>query len=239
MFMSRSSKLTFHRYLISGRKVLVDKRLLSGSIVAGLYCNHQYCDDKFPLPPKKHLLAIARSQKVQSNGSNERNIHRALRWLKKKLDILVSLIFRSIYLMLAFGPVLLTSGLLLSDSDDIKGWWWAFFRDSIRKSGPCSTKFAQWIATRPDLFPMLLCKNLEDLQSKALCHSWRETEDALFLAFGGKWKESLHIEGEGIRGSNSFSPVVLGSGCVAQVLLGKLEGRQVAVKIIHPGMHKS
>ena len=234
--MSRSSRATIHRYFVCARRVLVDKQLLSASVVAGLYCNYQYCDDKFPLQPEKHLLAITRSRKVPSSGFNERSIYQALRRLKKKVDILVSLILRSIYLMLAFGPALLTSGLLLSDSDDIKGWWWAFFRNSIRKSGPCSTKFAQWIATRPDLFPMLLCKNLEDLQSKALSHSWRDTEDALLLAFGGSWKESLHIEGKGIRGSNSFSPAVLGSGCVAQVLLGTLEGRQVAVKIIHPGV---
>lgn len=236
MFISKLSKVAYRRYLTIARTALTSKQLLSASIIAGLYCNHSCCDDKYLHPPEKCTPVVTRPpiQNIQSRRSNKKNIRRAIQWFLRKLETFFRLISRSIYLTLTFGPAILTSPLLLSDNDDIKGRWWAFFRDRIRKSGPCCTKFAQWIATRPDLFPLLLCKNLEDLQSKALSHSWRDTEDALFLAFGDDWKKSLHIEGE-VRGSDSFSPVVLGSGCVAQVLLGRLGDRQVAVKIIHPG----
>lgn len=84
---------------------------------------------------------------------------------------------------------------------------------------------------------MSVCKNLEDLQSNAAIHSWAETERALILSFGAEWERSLTI----VAGSSAdclstdFCPAVLGSGCVAQVLLGQLDGEQVAVKIIHPG----
>ena len=56
-------------------------------------------------------------------------------------------------------------------------------------------------------------------------------------AFGKDWRNSLHISKEriGDKKAGEFSPIVLGSGCVAQVLLAQLDGRPVAVKIIHPG----
>ena len=44
-------------------------------------------------------------------------------------------------------------------------FWWELLKETIRKSGPCLTKFAQWISTRPDLFPLELCSQFQDLQA--------------------------------------------------------------------------
>jgi hypothetical protein len=34
-------------------------------------------------------------------------------------------------------------------------WWWALLRTSVLHAGACTIKFAQWAATRPDLFPQV------------------------------------------------------------------------------------
>jgi hypothetical protein len=162
-----------------------------------------------------------------------------LRLLDRKLKNMIMVIIRCIHLMYYFSPAICTSPLLLQKDGDVSKWWWALLRDCIRKSGPFSTKLAQWISTRPDLFPLSLCKNFDDLQSNASMHSWTDTEKALILAFGDNWKNILQIDEEIRldRRTRSFKPVVLGSGCVAQVLRGQLDGRPVAIKIIHPGCY--
>ena len=161
----------------------------------------------------------------------------ALCRLIRNTKILIAIFLRSIFLMYSFTPAAIASPLLLVADDDVTSWWWGILRNCIRKSGPCCMKFSQWISTRPDLFPLFLCKNLEDLQSKPVKHVWVETERALMSAFGKDWRNSLHVSKEMTGGNKAkeFSPVVLGSGCVAQVLLAQLDGRPVAVKIIHPG----
>lgn len=108
--------------------------------------------------------------------------------------------------------------------------WWETFKSCIKRSGPCSIKFAQWISTRPDLIPIRCCRQLSDLQTRASLHSWAESQRALEEHFG---------EGAAERLGLSADSVVLGSGCVAQVLLGSLDGRKVAVKILHPGVAES
>ena len=169
--------------------------------------------------------------------STMERIDSVLKLLKKKLQNMIMVIIRSISLMYYFSPVICASPLLLRKNGEINRWWWALLRDCIRKSGPFSTKLAQWISTRPDLFPLSLCRNLDDLQSNASQHIWTDTEKSLSLAFGDNWRDILHIDGEFFldRKKKSFRPVVLGSGCVAQVLQGRLDGGPVAVKIIHPG----
>ena len=215
--------------------------LASTAVINGLHCNYSFSDSSFAHHEKYAAVPCIRIA-PKAPSSRWGNLCRLLRWLQKKIETLFSLVSRSLYLMLCFGPAAVTVPLLLLDSEGCRQWWWAVLRNCVRRSGPCSTKFAQWIATRPDLFPLSLCKNLEDLQSNTLTHRWSDTQRALTLAFGDDWGQALRIEGEGAMGSANFSPVVLGSGCVAQVLKGSLkvqgEGaldRQVAVKIIHPG----
>jgi predicted unusual protein kinase regulating ubiquinone biosynthesis (AarF/ABC1/UbiB family) len=182
---------------------------------------------------KRNLVKVGQKVKQITFGK----IAELLSWVRIAMNSLSAIIFRFMYLVFSFSPAVLTSPILLLDDQEFRRRWWVILRDCIRQSGPCFTKFAQWISTRPDLFPLSVCKNLEDLQSNAAVHSWAETERALILSFGTNWSKSLRIVADNSTKNvtNGFRPAVLGSGCVAQVLLGQLDGQQVAVKIIHPG----
>ena len=155
----------------------------------------------------------------------------------------VRIIHRSVYLALIFAPSLISAPLLfLSDDGSVHfNWWWSLFRDSIRRSGPCNIKFSQWIATRPDLFPLVVCEQLQDLQTNAMRCSWSQTHHTLESMFGLRWEELFTLEIDPASGE----PVVIGSGCVAQVLKGKLlqpvnrAGMPVAIKVIHSSVSKS
>jgi predicted unusual protein kinase regulating ubiquinone biosynthesis (AarF/ABC1/UbiB family) len=215
--------------------------LFSISVVGGFYHHDSYADASFLREDQTNTFVVQSKVDHKSDlrklEAKVNSLFRLVRWLEESISHLATLFFRSIYLLMAFSPATTTFPLLLIGSDEIEKWWWNILRDCVRRSGPCSTKFAQWIATRPDLFPLSLCKNLEDLQSKAFQHKWKDTEKALVLAFGEKWADLIHLEQNQTINGAPFSPVVLGSGCVAQVLLGKLGDRRVAVKIIHPGDH--
>ena len=111
---------------------------------------------------------------------------------------------------------------------DTDFWWWRALRLAVRASGPCTTKLSQWIATRPDLFPFCLCRNMQELQLEAAPPTgadWTDTVQALEDTVGLDWQKLFHIE----EGS------VLGSGCIAQVLMGHVikTHQPIAVKIIH------
>ena len=167
----------------------------------------------------------------------------ALRWLRggaRSLMEAVRILQRTGYLTCIFAPSVLTSPVLLlfeEQSPTIK-WWWSLLRDCIRWSGPCNIKFSQWIATRPDLFPLVMCQQLQDLQTNAIRHSWKATRGTLTDMFGPDWDSIFSLELDPASGE----PIVVGSGCVAQVLRGRMRGggeAEVAIKVIHPTVAKS
>jgi len=89
-------------------------------------------------------------------------------------------------------------------------------------SGAVTIKLAQWIASRPDVFPSHITDRLTHLQHTAPSHEWSDTEAALAEVsepFG--WVD----------------PHQVGSGAIAQVHRGRLvDGREVAIKVLHPGI---
>ena len=115
-------------------------------------------------------------------------------------------------------------------TENVDFWWWRALRVAVRASGPCTIKLAQWMATRPDLFPFCVCRNLQELQVDAspprgAATLWRETEAAISEAVGPDWQRLYEIKGD----------TLLGAGCVAQVHLGHViaTGQPIAVKVIH------
>ena len=59
------------------------------------------------------------------------------------------ILVRSCSLFIYFSPCAAASPVLLMGNDFITSCWWELFRRAIRLSGPCNTKFCQWVATRP------------------------------------------------------------------------------------------
>lgn len=99
------------------------------------------------------------------------------------------------------------------------------------------TKFAQWAATRPDIFPRHLCDRLAHLQCNTEPHAWSDTERILEQAYGPCWRDVLRLDSE----------ASVGSGLVAQVYRGTLvlgtgseqKDMTVAVKVLHPDVRQA
>lgn len=62
---------------------------------------------------------------------------------------------RAMKLALVYSVPLATAPVCLLGQQDraTREWWWASLRAAVNAAGPCSMKFAQWAATRVDLFP--------------------------------------------------------------------------------------
>lgn len=114
---------------------------------------------------------------------------------------------------------------------------WRLILAALQAEGPIAIKFAQWASTRPDILPGRVCDNLSPLQANVKPHSFNQTKRILTKTFGPTWEGSLQLDSE-----------PLGSGCMAQVYKGRLNGplscrdekaiprsRDVAVKVLHPG----
>jgi len=164
-------------------------------------------------------------------------------YLKKVMHIsqdVVRILKRVLYLALCFSPVVACSPLLLLQTPEVTHWWWEAVRRGIWAAGPCLTKFAQWAATRPDIFPLHLCDQLAHLQCSTKRHAWSDSERVLERAFGRGWQEVLRLD--------SYASV--GSGLVAQVYRGTLtpptgstdswrDDVMVAVKVLHPDVRQA
>ncbi|GMF11952.1 unnamed protein product [Phytophthora lilii] len=103
--------------------------------------------------------------------------------------------------------------------------WWELALWIAQVSSPTVMKFLQWASTRRDMFPASFCDRFEKFHEHAPMHSWQQTEDALRMAFGDKWRDVLEVDSDPI-----------GSGCIAQVYRGRIRetNEEVAVKVIHP-----
>ena len=179
-------------------------------------------------------------QPVVSTRKQERKKQRRFwRRLRRKVRVWIEMMIRSIYLGFIFAPAAITLPLaalqgLDNDNSGSGGWWWQWLRNCVRRSGPCTIKFSQWLSQRPDLFPLLLCNELRDLQINATRHSSEHSMKSLEKAFGPKWAARIYLEKD-----EEGQPTVIGSGCIAQVFKGRYKKQNVAVKVVHPHAAKS
>lgn len=63
----------------------------------------------------------------------------------KRIDYCLKIFFRTLLLMFYFSPTLVTSPVLLVKNEKLNNIWWNCLQYSIRSSGPCSIKLAQWV----------------------------------------------------------------------------------------------
>jgi hypothetical protein len=137
----------------------------------------------------------------------------------QRLGRRLRLLWRMFILFWVWLPVVITRP-FLSDPQ-----WGEYIITAMERSGPAFIKLGQWAATRPDLFPPLVCDTLSKLQTGAKAHSIEYSYKALKEAFGEEQANRITLT------------KLLGSGSLAQVHKATITDndgrtREVAVKVI-------
>ena len=155
------------------------------------------------------------------------------------LKHLFQLLFRCFFLGIVFSPPIMLSPLLLIFSEDsvYHKYWWNLFLQSISISGPCYTKFSQWASTRVDLFPLKLCNEFKQLQANNIKYSTSQTLANYEMSINKDIRNKIEIS----RNLKTNECIIIGSGCIAQVIKGKLlsTNQDIAIKIVHPNIINS
>lgn len=89
------------------------------------------------------------------------------------------------------------------------------YRKTLEMSGPAFIKWGQWAATRRDVFPPDLCKELAKLHTQAPVHSRRFTQTAIRRALGAEVEDLF----------DGFEAEPIASGSIAQVYRARLSRR--------------
>uniref|UniRef100_A0AAV1TIA1 Protein kinase domain-containing protein n=1 Tax=Peronospora matthiolae TaxID=2874970 RepID=A0AAV1TIA1_9STRA len=181
---------------------------------------------------------VARDDWSRSNTTRQRVFPRLLATseaVQDKKESLLSKLRRLLRVALHFAklvglalPLAFLAPAAFAGGKLVPGWtaqWWTLALYLAQFSSPTVMKFLQWASTRRDMFPASFCDRFEAFHEHAPLHSWPQTEEALNMAFGGKWKDVMEVDEHPI-----------GSGCIAQVYRGRIKAtnEEVAVKVIHP-----
>ena len=106
----------------------------------------------------------------------------------------------------------------------------ARIRMALEELGPIFVKFGQAVSTRRDLLPADIADELAKLQDQVPPFATSEALDILAEAFGRPADDVFQ----------EFQRTPLAAASVAQVHAARLhDGREVAVKVLRPGVHKS
>ena len=135
-----------------------------------------------------------------------------------------SLVARAWWLSVVFAPVYGTCGLAWLVPAFRRRVWYRLLTSCLGASGACFVKWAQWSATRSDLFPDALCAELGGLQADAPRHGWSHTRCLVEAAVGCRVEDYFE----------AFERRPIASGSIAQVHRASRRGVDVAVKVRHP-----
>ena len=131
---------------------------------------------------------------------------------------------RAVFLCWAFLPATLTFWLAFFVGPFRRRLWYPLLTWCLGRAGACFVKWAQWSATRSDLFPVALCNSLAGLQAGAPAHSRRHTKKLVEDAVGCSIDDYF----------DSFERKPIASGSIAQVHRATRKGQVLAVKVRHP-----
>ena len=131
---------------------------------------------------------------------------------------------RAVFLCWAFLPATLTFWLAFFVGPFRRRLWYPLLTWCLGRAGACFVKWAQWSATRSDLFPVALCNSLAGLQAGAPAHSRRHTKKLVEDAVGCAIDDYF----------DSFERKPIASGSIAQVHRATRKGQVLAVKVRHP-----
>jgi aarF domain-containing kinase len=139
----------------------------------------------------------------------------------------LQLSLRAMRLSLHFAPCMSTVGLAVMSPTFRRNIWYAWVSSCLGSAGASFTKWAQWAATRNDMFPEALCDQLATLHSDAPAHSWQFSKNSVESSLGLK-------QGTLAKVFDQFEERPIASGSIAQIHKAVLRGKLVAVKIRHP-----
>ena len=120
-------------------------------------------------------------------------------------------------------------------SERARCYWWKYALWVLATSGPTAIKFAQWVGTRPDLFPRSAVDALSKFHNRSVAHySLKQTTDDLDSIYGPSWRDWLELVDDA---------KLIGSGAIAHVSRGRIisgpfSGTDVALKIAHKGVRE-
>lgn len=133
------------------------------------------------------------------------------------------------------SPLLILSpATVLSGSPTVSNLTWRYTISAIQGIGPVAVKFAQWIATRRDIFPPTFCDRLSVLHDHGYPHSWYHTKRTLTDAFGDYRSKGLEIHKEDAIGCGSAAQVYRGTLTTKDEESGRDSKQIVAIKVLHP-----
>ncbi|MEW5312540.1 MAG: hypothetical protein WDW38_004169 [Sanguina aurantia] len=154
------------------------------------------------------------------------------------LQVITELVnmFRTMWLLIIFAPVIITSPIALI-WDVKRSEWMEMLRKTLESAGPAFIKWGQWAATRHDIFPPDFCSELEHLHCSAPAHTFWHTRKAIQGAFGVpifELFESIDTQPVASGSIGQIHKAVLSAKGAA--ITGFKPGTTVAVKVRHPGV---
>ncbi|KAF8330430.1 protein kinase [Cantharellus anzutake] len=158
-------------------------------------------------------------------------MRKILLFIKFKIWEPILIARRFIHLTFLFVPVFLTIPIILFGPRQGKHngrrgalVWYAFLTHQMQRAGPTFIKFAQWAATRQDLFPAEMCERLGQLHSAGEPHSLRHTKRVIERVFKRPFDEVFV----------SFDEKPIGVGAIGQVYCATLNPDLIPAHYLSP-----
>ena len=142
----------------------------------------------------------------------------------QKIGTCFQLVLRAAYHLFIFTPIALSSWMLFFPK--LRSKWYHFFMITLQVCGATFVKLGQWAATRPDILPLDLCRELSTLYATTTCVKFDKMKEVIERELGKKMEDVF----------DEVDPTPLGSGCIAQVYKAHLRDSDdwVVLKVKRP-----
>ena len=168
----------------------------------------EYPPAAFSSPKEEVEDAIRKCRELSEEGSGRGVIYQ-LRALKQVMVFFSAIVALGVSWVLPFT----------------EGFCYWFFQWALGNCGPFTIKAGQWMSQYEGMFGKKLASLLASFQDNAPTHSFEETK-AILEKFYGKPLEEVFEDGR---------LEFIASGSIAQVYRARVDGRDVVVKVRHPG----